>query len=94
MELAGLDGTINRRRADAVRRSCARILDVGGGRRVVETWAGLRPCTPDGLPVIGRAPGLPNVVLATGHAMKGLSLAPVTGRSSRASSPAGPRPTT
>ena len=40
-------------------------------------WAGLRPCLPDGLPAIGR---LGNVVVATGHAMKGVSLAPVTGR--------------
>lgn len=78
MELAGLDLAINARRAEAVRSSCARVLDVEGGRRVLETWAGLRPCTPDGLPVIGRAPRFPQVVLATGHAMKGLSLAPVT----------------
>jgi glycine/D-amino acid oxidase-like deaminating enzyme len=47
---------------------------------VIDVWAGLRPCAPDGLPVIGRPAGLPGVVLATGHAMKGLSLAPVTGR--------------
>jgi glycine/D-amino acid oxidase-like deaminating enzyme len=45
---------------------------------VIDVWAGLRPCTPDGLPVIGTPAGLQRVVLATGHAMKGLSLAPVT----------------
>ena len=50
------------------------------GRRVVDVWAGLRPCTPDGLPVIGRPQDAPGLVLATGHAMKGVSLAPVTGR--------------
>ena len=44
---------------------------------MLETWAGLRPCLPDGLPAIGRLGG---VVVATGHAMKGVSLAPVTGR--------------
>jgi D-amino-acid dehydrogenase len=47
---------------------------------VVEVWAGLRPCTPDGLPAIGRPTGLPALILAAGHAMKGTSLAPVTGR--------------
>jgi D-amino-acid dehydrogenase len=47
---------------------------------VLEVWAGLRPCTPDGLPVIGRPPGVEGLVLATGHAMKGLALAPITAR--------------
>ena len=47
---------------------------------MVDVWAGLRPCTPDGLPVIERPEGLPTLVLATGHAMKGVSLAPVTAK--------------
>ena len=46
---------------------------------VKETWAGLRPVTPDGLPIIGRSPKHDNLFLATGHAMLGLSLAPGTG---------------
>ena len=41
---------------------------------------GLRPCSPDGLPYIGRVPVANNVVVATGHAMLGVSLAPVTGK--------------
>jgi D-amino-acid dehydrogenase len=47
---------------------------------VKETWAGLRPTTPDGMPIIGRSPRYPNLVLATGHAMLGLSLGPGTGQ--------------
>jgi len=47
---------------------------------VKETWAGLRPTTPDGVPIIGRSPKHSNVILATGHAMLGLSLAPGTGQ--------------
>lgn len=43
-------------------------------------WAGLRPCTPDGLPYLGHAPGVENVLIATGHSMLGLSLGPVTGK--------------
>jgi D-amino-acid dehydrogenase len=50
------------------------------GRRTLEVWRGLRPCTPDGLPAIGRPAGIDNVVLATGHGMWGLQLAPLTGR--------------
>jgi D-amino-acid dehydrogenase len=80
LELAGLDLTIDRRRAEAVRRGGERGLRRLEGRRVLNVWAGLRPCAPDGLPVIGTPEGAPGVVLATGHAMKGLSLAPVTAR--------------
>ena len=42
-------------------------------------WAGFRPCSPDGLPFIGTHPKYKNVKIATGHAMMGLSLAPITG---------------
>jgi D-amino-acid dehydrogenase len=41
-------------------------------------WAGLRPMTADGLPLIGRAPTLENVYVATGHGMLGVTLAPAT----------------
>ena len=57
-----------------------RAMPQFGSRRTLEVWRGLRPCTPDGLPVIGRAPDVENAVLATGHGMWGLQLAPVTGR--------------
>jgi D-amino-acid dehydrogenase len=43
-------------------------------------WMGSRPCTPDSLPVIGRSPRFPSVVLAYGHGHFGLGLGPVTGR--------------
>ena len=62
------------------------------GRPVLETWAGLRPCLPDGLPAIGR---LGRVVVATGHAMKGVSLSPghrAPRRPARLRRGAGPRP--
>jgi D-amino-acid dehydrogenase len=41
-------------------------------------WAGLRPMTADGLPLIGRAPALQDVYVATGHGMLGVTLAPAT----------------
>ena len=47
---------------------------------VKEIWAGLRPTTPDGMPIIGRSPKHSNLILATGHAMLGLSLGPGTGQ--------------
>jgi D-amino-acid dehydrogenase len=56
----------------------AAIPGVTGG---IETrWMGPRPSTPDGLPVIGRAPGAENVMLAYGHGHLGLTMAALTGR--------------
>jgi D-amino-acid dehydrogenase len=80
LELAGLDLSIDHVRSDAVRRGGVRALPGLHGRRVLDVWAGLRPCTPDGLPVLGRPAGLDGLIVATGHAMKGTSLAPVTAR--------------
>ena len=80
LELAGMDTSISRVRVDAIRRAAARVLAIDRERDEVDVWAGLRPCTPDGLPVIGRPFGVEPLVLATGHARKGLSLSPITGR--------------
>jgi D-amino-acid dehydrogenase len=43
-------------------------------------WSGLRPCSPDGLPYIGRSSKLKNLIIATGHSMMGMSLGPATGK--------------
>jgi len=43
------------------------------------TWFGLRPGSPDGLPMLGALPGWENVTLATGHFRNGILLAPITG---------------
>jgi D-amino-acid dehydrogenase len=80
LELSGLDPSVSPSRLAAVRRAGERNLSGLAGRGAVETWAGLRPCTPDGLPVIGRPQSTENLVVATGHAMKGVALAPITGK--------------
>ena len=46
----------------------------------IKPWAGLRPVSPDGIPYLGKVAGFPNLIAATGHAMMGLSLGPVSGR--------------
>jgi glycine oxidase len=43
-------------------------------------WAGLRPKTPDNLPILGAAPGWENVTLATGHGSVGIMLSAITGK--------------
>ena len=47
---------------------------------VQEEWIGLRPMTFDDLPIIDRAPRHRNLILATGHGMMGITMAPGTGR--------------
>jgi D-amino-acid dehydrogenase len=80
LEFVGLDLSVNRRRVEAIRRSASRYLEAIGDLDILEIWRGLRPCTPDGVPIIGRAGRLENLIVATGHAMIGVSLGPVTGR--------------
>jgi glycine oxidase len=46
--------------------------------RVTDVWAGLRPSTPDGMPVIGAMPDVEGLIVATGHFRNGILLAPVT----------------
>lgn len=45
-----------------------------------DIWYGYRPCSADGLPFIGKAPAYENAVIATGHAMVGMSLGAATGK--------------
>jgi D-amino-acid dehydrogenase len=45
-----------------------------------DIWYGFRPCSPDGLPYIGRSQSLANLTVATGHGMMGVSLGPATGK--------------
>ncbi len=80
LELAGFDFSVNRRRVNAVARAARSYLPGMDDLETVEIWRGLRPCTPDGLPIIARPQSLENVVVATGHAMLGMSLAPITGK--------------
>jgi D-amino-acid dehydrogenase len=80
LELAGMDLSFNRRRVDAIRQGPHRYLAGLEDLELVERWRGLRPVTPDGLPIVGRAPGCENLIVAAGHAMIGQSLGPITGK--------------
>lgn len=80
MEFAGYDSTLNRVRLDALVRGAAEYLREPIGPQVQEEWFGWRPMTVDDLPIVGRAPGVPNLMLATGHGMMGVSMSAVTAR--------------
>jgi D-amino-acid dehydrogenase len=80
LELAGWDTTVRLARVAHLRRAAQRLLGLPDDGPVRQIWRGPRPVTPDGMPVIGRAPRHDRVIVATGHAMLGLSLGPVTAR--------------
>lgn len=80
LELADLDFSINQRRVGAIRRAAREYLVGTEEYEMLEVWRGLRPLTPDGLPIIGNSRTWNNLTIATGHGMQGLSLGPVTGK--------------
>lgn len=82
MEIAGLNEDINPVRVRGIIKSALQYFpafkesDFDG----IQPWRGLRPCSPDGLPYIGRTAKFANLSFAAGHAMMGLSLGPITGQ--------------
>jgi D-amino-acid dehydrogenase len=80
LELTGLDFSINQRRVRAIQRAVGEYLDGIDKCELVEIWRGLRPLTPDGLPIVGRSRLWKNLIIATGHGMQGLALGPITGK--------------
>jgi D-amino-acid dehydrogenase len=80
MEFAGFDDSIPRARIQQLKDSAVPYLKTPEGPVELDAWYGWRPMTWDSLPIIGRVPRLSNALLATGHNMLGLSLAPMTGK--------------
>ncbi len=82
MEISGVDHTINMNRVKGIVDSIPKYYpDMKVSMPEKEkVWHGLRPCSPDGLPYIGRSRRIKNLVFATGHSMMGLSLGPGTGK--------------
>lgn len=80
LELGRLDTKPSLRRLAHVEANVRARVDLDPDLRVLERWAGLRPVTPDGIPIVGPARRWNNVTYATGHGKVGLSLGPVTGR--------------
>ena len=80
LELVNQDETFTTRRVEAIVRGAREFMNVPDAIRYHEIWRGLRPCTPDGVPIIGRTARYPNLILATGHQMLGLQSAPGTGK--------------
>lgn len=81
MELSGHDARVMPGRAESMLRAARDYLPAldSNAQPPPAAWAGLRPMTPDGLPVIGPVPGVRGAFVAGGHAMLGVTLGPVTG---------------
>ena len=82
MEVGACDRSINPARVRGIVKSVNTYFPEFSEKDfdAVQAWAGLRPVSPDGIPYVGGVPAAGNLLVATGHAMMGLSLAPVTGR--------------
>jgi D-amino-acid dehydrogenase len=80
LEFSGRNLDIRRDRLDQLEAAARRYFEGFDLTDPISEWYGVRPCTPDGLPVIGRVPGYLGAYVATGHAMLGLTLGPVSGR--------------
>lgn len=82
MEITGTNQKINLNRVKGIYESINRYYPNFEAKfpETDQIWKGLRPCSPDGLPYIGFAPGYSNVLVNSGHSMMGVSLAPASGK--------------
>jgi D-amino-acid dehydrogenase len=80
LEFSGVNHEIRRPRLEQLMTASKRYLN-GTEQAVFRSeWCGLRPCLPDGLPAVGPLSRYPGLFIATGHAMMGITLGPVTGK--------------
>ncbi len=79
MEFVGYDLTLNQNRLDALKRAASEYIQVDFNDFEFTPWTGWRPMKDNGIPVIERTKKVPNLIVATGHSMLGLSMGPGTG---------------
>ncbi|GAA0712294.1 FAD-dependent oxidoreductase [Dactylosporangium roseum] len=79
MEFRSAEAPLDRRRISAIAEAARPLLRGADLDTRTDEWVGSRPCTPDGLPLIGRTRS-PRVFAAGGHGMWGITLGPITGK--------------
>jgi D-hydroxyproline dehydrogenase subunit beta len=79
-ELVGYDRGVSLKVAAAITARAMRFFPCLAGLRAIRSYAGLRPFSPDHLPIIGPVAGAEGLYVATGHEGAGIGLAPATGR--------------
>ena len=80
MEFSGFNSDILAGRIQNLISAAKEYLSEPSGQPIIEEWVGMRPMVYDDLPIIDRAPNHPNLVVATGHGMQGISMATSTGK--------------
>lgn len=80
VEFVGFDKRVTVEGLSGILREITRLAPALHEAAMVTSWACLRPAAPDGLPLLGRVPGRPGLVVATGHFRNGILLAPITGK--------------
>jgi D-amino-acid dehydrogenase len=80
LEISGLDGGIDLKKIKTIQNHANTYMPQLNKMELMEIWRGFRPCTPDGLPIIGKVESFNNLWIASGHATKGMTLGPVTGK--------------
>ncbi len=80
IEDAGFDLSVKAADLLALNQHAVKLLPDLARAEFLESWAGLRPATADGLPILGSTPGQPRYVVANGHFRNGILLAPATAR--------------
>jgi glycine oxidase len=78
-ERVGFDKRVTNQGIDAIKAMATEIAPAVMTLPVVDSWAGLRPQSPDDLPVLGVSPEISGLSYATGHYRNGILLAPITG---------------
>ena len=80
MEHAGFTTDVTEAGVASIRDRAGRLLPALASAKILRAWAGLRPGTPDGLPIVGQEPDLKGLWYATGHGRNGTLLAGITGK--------------
>lgn len=76
VEEAGFDESVTTAAAEELKAAATEMMPLLGALPVQGQWSGLRPRAPDGIPLIGRVPGVRNLWVNTGHFRNGINLAP------------------
>jgi glycine oxidase len=79
MEHVGFDTGVTGETATRLAAAASEMAPAFAHARTLDHWSGLRPITPDFLPIIGRDPEHPALIYACGHSRNGILLAPLTG---------------
>ena len=78
LERVGFDHSTTPQAIQRLQVAAGQVVPMLAKARAEQYWAGLRPMTPDGLPIIGHDPDLSSVIYACGHGKNGILLAPIT----------------